>query len=61
MRRALFGRHGRKVIGGLCGWELVALLPGSPVPTISALVERKRAVGVVLLGLLTHHWFVEAR
>lgn len=59
MRRPLFGRHGRKVVALLCGWELVALFPGSPVPTISHTVEHHKVFGAVLLGLLAHHWFLE--
>lgn len=58
-RRPLFGRHGRKVVAGLCGWELVALLPGSPVPTISHTVNERKLLGVALLGMLAHHWYVE--
>lgn len=59
VRRPALGPHGRKVIAGLCTWEIVALLPNSPIPTISATVEKKRVFGVVLLALLGHHWFIE--
>lgn len=57
--RPAFGPHGRKVIAGLCGWELAALIPGSPVPTISQTVRSHPTFGWVLLALLGHHWFVE--
>jgi hypothetical protein len=56
---ALFGSHGRKVIAGLCGYECLALLPGSPLPTISELVDRYPIIGFVLLGALAHHWYIE--
>jgi hypothetical protein len=59
VRRPLFGRHGRKVVAGLCAWELVALVPGSPVPTISHTVSKKKPVGWALLGMLAHHWYLE--
>lgn len=59
MRRPLFGRHGHRVVAFFCGWELVALCPGSPVPTLSQVVKRHPSVGVLLLSLLGHHWFVE--
>lgn len=55
----MFGVHGRKVVAVLCGWELVALVPGSPVPTVSETVRRCPPLGAVLLCLLGHHWFVE--
>jgi len=58
-RRSPLGSHGRKVIAFLCAWELLALAPGSPVPTISQTVERYPLFGVLLLSLLAHHWFVE--
>lgn len=58
MRRPLFGRHGRMVVALLCGWELVALGPG-PLPTLSECVKRRPIVGVVLLGALAHHFFIE--
>ncbi len=61
MRRPLFGRHGRVVVAVLCGWELVALTPGCPLPTLSQVVRSHPPVGVLLLGLLAHHWFVEAK
>lgn len=59
MRRPLFGRHGRMVVAALCGWELVALAPGSPVPTLSECVKRHPVFGAVLLGALIHHWYLE--
>lgn len=58
-RRPPFGRHGRKVVALLCAWELVALIPGSPIPTVSETVDRHPWFGVLLLGLLSHHWYVE--
>jgi hypothetical protein len=59
VRRPVFGAHGRRVIAALCLWEIVALVPRSPVPTISATVRQWPPFGWVLLGLLGHHWFVE--
>ncbi len=59
VRRPALGRHGRKIIAGLCSWEVAALVPGSPLPTISATVRHHPSFGWVLLGLLGHHWFVE--
>ena len=60
VRRALFGRHGRKIIAAFCLWEIVALMPGSPVPTISEVVDDHPGIGLALLAVLAHHWFVEA-
>ncbi len=60
LRQPLFGRHGKGVVAFFCGWELIALAPGSPVPTLSETVKRAPVVGVVIMGLLAHHWFVEA-
>lgn len=59
LRRPLFGPHGRIVVGVFCGWELVALPPGSPVPTISEVVKRHPFFGAVLLSGLIHHWYLE--
>lgn len=59
MRRPLFGRHGRTVVALFCGWELVALAPGSPVPTLSECVKRRPWVGALLVGALLHHWYLE--
>lgn len=59
VRRPPFGTHGRKVIATLCAWEISALVPGSPVPTISATVKRQPLFGWMLLILLAHHWYVE--
>lgn len=58
-RRAPFRHHGRSVIGALCAYELIALPQRTPLPTISEVVNRHRPLGVVLLTLLGHHWFVE--
>lgn len=60
LRSPAFGRHGRKVVAGICAWELVALYPGSGVPTLSETVRRFPPLGWVLLVLLVHHWFLEA-
>ena len=59
MRRALLGPLGPWVVRVLCAWELVALMPGSPVPTVSETVDRHPWFGLLLVGLLAHHWFVE--
>lgn len=59
MHAPLFGRHGRKVVAALCGWELVALVPGSPVPTITQTVSRHPLFGAALLFLLADHWYLE--
>ena len=56
----LLGRYGTYVVGGLCGFEIVGLFPGSPSPTISQLVKRHPAVGLMILAALVHHWFLEA-
>jgi hypothetical protein len=58
--RPIFGPHGRKVVAGLCGWELAALVPGSPIPTVSETVSRFPLFGAALLGLLADHWYLEA-
>lgn len=58
-RRPPFRHHGRTIIAALCGYELLALPERSPLPTISEVVNRHRLLGVMLLGLLGHHWFVE--
>lgn len=60
MRRELLGPAGPWVVRLLCGYELVALAPRSPLPTISTVVRRHPPVGVLLLGLLAQHWFLEA-
>lgn len=53
----VFIRHGRKIVAGACTWELVGLVPGSPVPTISEVVEREPWFGgVILVGLAWHWW-----
>lgn len=57
-RRPPFGRHGRAVVVGLCGWEIVALF--SPLPTLSRTVRLHHWFGILLLLALGHHWFVEA-
>lgn len=57
MRRSILGRHGRVVVTALCAYEVVALR--TPPPTISQVVGKCPAVGVALIGLLAHHWFVE--
>jgi hypothetical protein len=44
----------------LCSWEIIALVPGSPVPTLSETVRKYPPLGWVILGLLGHHWFLEA-
>lgn len=59
-RRCVFGRHGQKVVAIGCVWEIVALIDGVPVPTISETVKRHPWFGWALLGLLGHHWFWEA-
>lgn len=59
MRRSPLGPYGRKVVAGLCAWEIVALAPKSPVPTISETVDKFPPFGLVLLALLTHHWYIE--
>lgn len=51
--------HGIPIIVAGCSYELVALIPGSPVPTISTLVRRRRSLGVLLLLALTHHLLLE--
>lgn len=58
-RRPPFRHHGRKIIAGLCGYELLALPRRSPFPTISEFVNRRRWVGVALIALLGQHWFLE--
>lgn len=59
IRRPPFGRHGRKVVAFLCAYEVLALIPWTPVPTISELVNRFPVAGAVLLTLLGHHWYLE--
>jgi hypothetical protein len=44
----------------MCGWELLALVPGSPIPTISHTVSKYELFGVALLAMLAHHWYVES-
>lgn len=61
LRQPVFGRHGRKVVAFLCTWELAALAPGSPIPTVSETVDRHPWFGLLLLLLLGHHWFFELR
>lgn len=60
LRRPVLGRHGKPVVAFFCGWELLALTPGSPVPTLSETVKRFPVLGIAIMSLLAHHWFVEA-
>lgn len=57
LHRPVFGSRGREVIFGACGYEIVALI--SPLPTISELVKRHPTLGVTILLLLAHHWYLE--
>lgn len=57
LHRAAFPNHGRKIVAGLCTYEVAALF--TQLPTLSELVRRRRLLGVGLLGLLAHHWFLE--
>lgn len=59
LRRPPFRHHGRKVIAAFCSYELASLVPKSPLPTISEMVRRRPVVGLMLLALLSHHWFLE--
>lgn len=59
VRRPLLGRWGQPITAAVCAYEAVALIPGVPLPTISQIVWRRPWVGLVLLGLLSHHWLVE--
>jgi hypothetical protein len=59
LRRPPFGRHGRKLVVALCGWELIALTGRTPLPTVSQMATRRPVLGALLLVLLAHHWFVE--
>lgn len=59
IRQPLLGRFGQPVVAALCTYEALALLPFVPLPTISEIVWRYPEVGVTLIGLLGHHWFVE--
>lgn len=55
--RSPFGRHGKKVVVSLCGWEVVAILAG--LPTLSEIVKKYPHLGWFMLLLLAHHWYVE--
>lgn len=57
--RPLFGQHGQKVIAVLCAYEVVALHPAVPLPTLSDLVDKHPVLGWCFLAALGHHWFVE--
>jgi hypothetical protein len=57
LRRPPFGRHGKRVVALLCAYEVVAL--HTPLPTITAIVRQFPLLGVLLLALLAHHWFIE--
>lgn len=59
MRRALLGPAGPWVVRFLCGYELAALAPRSPLPPITTIVRRHPPLGVLLIGLLFHHFYVE--
>lgn len=59
MRRPVFGRHGPWVVRALCSYELVALLPGSPFPTLTKISDRHRWLKWGLVGVLGHHLFIE--
>ena len=58
--RPIFRNQGSKIVATFCLWELIALTPGSPVPTISATVRKHRIFGVILLAALADHWYLEA-
>lgn len=59
LRRPLFGGYGRRIVAAGCLYEVVALLPSSPVPTISELVKRYPVAGAVIVAALVHHWYFE--
>ncbi|MFZ5863027.1 MAG: hypothetical protein ACOYXR_09335 [Nitrospirota bacterium] len=57
-RRPLLGRFGPYIVAGVCGYELAALAVDG-VPTVSDMVRRHPLLGVGVLVMLAHHWFVE--
>ncbi len=59
LRKPLLGPVGQPLTAALCAYEAIALLPWVPLPTISEIVWRHPEAGLVLLGLLGHHWFIE--
>lgn len=59
-RRPPFGPHGQKVVAIGCVWEVLALIDGVPIPTISETVSKRPWFGWFVLGLLAHHWWLEA-
>ena len=58
-RRCLFGRHGSLAVSVVCGYEVAALAPRSPLPPITHLVRRWPPLGWAILAALGHHFFVE--
>lgn len=58
-RSPLFGRYGHAVVAVGCVYEVLALLPGSPLPTLTELGRRHPAVKWSLTGALVHHWHLE--
>lgn len=60
VRRPLLGRHGPFVVTVLCGYEIVALIPGSPLPSITEISQtRFRPLGLLLCVLGLHHFYLE--
>ncbi len=59
IRTPLFGSFGPWIVRILCAYELVALSRGVPLPTLTSVVRRRPQIGVVLLGLLTQHLYLE--
>ena len=45
----------RPLVRVAVGWEFVALIPGSPLPTISSLCVKHRWLGPVLVLAFTAH------
>jgi hypothetical protein len=58
-RRPLFGRHGRKVIAGLCAYEVLALSRLTPLPTLTTISGRLPALKWALTLSLAHHLHLE--
>lgn len=61
--KPLFGKHGEKVIVGICLYEVVALVtepvPWIDLPPITELNENFWPVGIAVLGALAHHFYIE--
>ena len=59
-RRCILGRHGGVFVASACGYEVAALIPGSPLPPITHICRRWPVLAWALWLAFGHHLLVEA-